>query len=125
MQLNSDAEEQPEPIQETDQDADQEEAQSTATAKPKADRKPKSAPPKVDKLPPYKVLLHNDDHNDMEHVAMTIVELTPLKQYEAIRKMFEAHQRGLTLLLTTHKERAELYQEQFKSKGLTVTIEPA
>ena len=30
-----------------------------------------------------------------------------------------------SLLLTTHKERAELYQEQFTSKGLTVTIEPA
>ena len=28
-------------------------------------------------------------------------------------------------LLTTHKEKAELYQEQFQSKGLTVTIEPA
>ena len=32
---------------------------------------------------------------------------------------------GVALLLTTHKERAELYQEQFQSKGLTVTIEPA
>ena len=29
------------------------------------------------------------------------------------------------MLLVTHKERAELYQEQFESKGLTVTIEPA
>ena len=37
----------------------------------------------------------------------------------------EANQSGLSLLLVTHKERAELYQEQFQSKGLTVTIEPA
>lgn len=87
--------------------------------------KPAPAPPKADKLPPYKVLLHNDDHNDMLHVVQSILALTPLKQFEAVRKMFEAHRRGLTLLLTTHKERAELYQDQFKSKGLKVTIEPA
>jgi len=37
----------------------------------------------------------------------------------------EADKTGVALLLTTHKERAELYQEQFTSKGLTVTIEPA
>ena len=39
--------------------------------------------------------------------------------------MKEAHETGIALLLVTHKERAELYQEQFQSKGLTVTIEPA
>ena len=81
--------------------------------------------PRLDKLPPWKVLLHNDDHNAMEYVVLAIVELTPLKEFEAIRRMFEAHTRGLTLLLTTHKERAELYKEQFTAKGLTVTIEPA
>lgn len=95
------------------------------TAKPKTDRKPKPAPPKADRLPPYKVLLHNDDHNDMRFVVQAILSLTPLQEFEAMRRMFEAHQRGLSLLLTTHKERAELYRDQFKSKGLTVTIEPA
>lgn len=108
----------------------QQEEQGTATAtKPKSERKPKPAPPKpdgkVDKLPPYKVLLHNDDHNEMGFVAEAILQLTPLKEFEAVRKMFEAHQRGVSLLLTTHKERAELYRDQFKAKGLTVTIEPA
>ena len=100
-----------------------------STAEPQTDRKPASASsstaPKADRLPPYKVLLHNDDHNDMLFVVQAIVSLTPLRQFEAVRHMFEAHRRGLTLLLTTHKERAELYQDQFKSKGLTVTIEPA
>ena len=106
-----------------DQDI-REEQQPTATkAPPKRD--PKLSPPKADKLPPYKVLLHNDDHNEMGHVVQSILLLTPLKEFEAIRRMYEAHRRGLTLLLTTHKERAELYRDQFKSKGLTVTVEPA
>jgi ATP-dependent Clp protease adapter protein ClpS len=38
--------------------------------------------------------------------------------------MLEAHQRGISLLLTTHREHAELLHEQFHSKHLTVTIEP-
>lgn len=98
-------------------------APEAAPAKPKG--KPATKPGPVDVLPPWRVLLHNDDHNDMGYVASSILELTPLKEFEAVRKMFEAHQRGLALLLTTHKERAELYRDQFKSKGLKVTIEPA
>ena len=31
----------------------------------------------------------------------------------------------VALLLVTHRERAELIQEQFQTRGLTVTIEPA
>jgi ATP-dependent Clp protease adaptor protein ClpS len=98
---------------------------SAAAVKPKKSRKqaPKKIPPRH--LPPWKVLLHNDDKNDMMFVIHTIVELTPLKAQDAEMRMKEAHQTGVALLLTTHKERAELYQEQFQSKGLTVTIEPA
>jgi ATP-dependent Clp protease adapter protein ClpS len=76
-------------------------------------------------LPPWKVLLHNDDKNDIGFVVITIVELTPLNEQDAVRCTLEAHENKLALLLTTHKERAELYKEQFESKGLTVTIEPA
>jgi ATP-dependent Clp protease adaptor protein ClpS len=76
-------------------------------------------------LPPWKVLLHNDDKNAMDFVVGTIVELTPLNKQEAEVRMMEADKTGVALLLTTHKERAELYQDQFQSKGLTVTIEPA
>ena len=98
---------------------------ASAAVKPKKARKrePKKIPPRH--LPPWKVLLHNDDKNDMPFVIRTIVELTPLKAQDAEVRMKEAHQTGVALLLTTHKERAELYKEQFQSKGLTVTIEPA
>ena len=75
-------------------------------------------------LPPYNVLLHNDPINDQHYVTVTICELTALKWSDARHRMNEAHYRGVSLLLTTHKERAELYAEQFRSKGLTVTIEP-
>lgn len=97
----------------------------TATAKPKsATRKaPRQKPPGM--LPPWKVLLHNDDKNSMPYVISSIVELTPLNEQDAEQRMIEAHKTGVALLLVTHKERAELYKDQFESKGLTVTIEPA
>jgi len=98
-------------------------AVGTAEAPPK--RKTKPAPPKQDQLPPFNVVLHNDDVNSMEHVIKAIVAITPLTLEVAVRKMLEAHTRKRSLLLTTHKERAELYRDQFKSKKLTVTIEPA
>jgi ATP-dependent Clp protease adapter protein ClpS len=76
-------------------------------------------------LPPWKVLLHNDDNNDMNFVVESIVELTPLNEQDATLRMKEADESGVALLLVTHKERAELYVEQFQTKSLTVTIEPA
>lgn len=96
----------------------------TATLEPKRKGKtnPKRRPP--GHLPMYKVLLHNDDKNEMPHVVESIVELTPLNEQEAVNKTLEAHNTGVSLLLVTHKERAELYVDQFASKSLTVTIEP-
>jgi ATP-dependent Clp protease adaptor protein ClpS len=87
--------------------------------------RPRPAKPPVEHLPPFRVLLHNDDVSDMVFVVRSIVELTPLNQERAVQVMLEAHKTGVGLLLVTHKERAELYQDQFQSKKLTVTIEPA
>jgi ATP-dependent Clp protease adaptor protein ClpS len=82
------------------------------------------APPKVRRLPTWRVLLHNDDVNTVVYVVHTILELTALVREEATHCMLEAHRRGVSLLLTTHREHAELLEEQFRSKRLTVTIEP-
>ncbi len=100
-----------------------EEGGGTATLEPKTSKKasPKKKPPGL--LPPWKVLLHNDDKNVFEFVIVSVVELTPLKEQEAIQRTLEAHKTGVALLLVTHKERAVLYVDQFKSNGLTVTIE--
>lgn len=75
-------------------------------------------------LPPFRVLLHNDDVNTFDHVIRCIVRLTPLKVEEAFERAIEAHETGLSLLLVTHRERAELYVDQFASAALTVTCEP-
>jgi ATP-dependent Clp protease adapter protein ClpS len=98
----------------------------TATAPPPPKEKtkpvPKKKPPGL--MPQWKVLLHNDDKNEMGFVVITVMQLAGLNEQDAVLRTIEAHKTGVALLLTTHKERAELYQEQFQSKGLTVTIEP-
>jgi ATP-dependent Clp protease adaptor protein ClpS len=86
--------------------------------------KTKPAPPRVDRLPPFRVLLHNDDRNDMVHVVETLELLTPLNRRQSYKVMLEAHTRGVALVTTTHKERAELYCEQLASRRLVATIEP-
>lgn len=75
-------------------------------------------------LPPFRVILHNDDVNTVDHVVRTIVKLTPLNTEEAVARTLEAHETGSSMLLVTHKERAELYVEQFASCKLNVTCEP-
>jgi len=88
--------------------------------------KPKPTPLKPDHqpLPQWKVLLHNDDVNEVLYVIETVVLLTPLDQPQAQHRTLDAHNHGIALLLTTHQERAELYRDQFASRKLTVTIEP-
>lgn len=80
--------------------------------------------PRLDRLPPWKVLLHNDDVNMLEDVVKAIQELCKLNHIQALQRTLEAHHQGLALLITTHREHAELLLEQFESKLLTVTIEP-
>lgn len=96
----------------------------TATAvAPTRKTTPQKKPPK--QLPPFKVLLHNDDVNTFEHVIASIVSVTTLTPQEAILRTLEAHETGVALLLVTHRERAELLVEQFRTFQITVTIEPA
>jgi ATP-dependent Clp protease adapter protein ClpS len=85
---------------------------------------PRTAPPRVDRMPQWKILLHNDSVNEIGYVVETIIELVATNPLQALLQTLEAHKSGVALLATTHRERAELLQEQFASKRLTVTIEP-
>lgn len=110
-------------MHQSDPPVDESPKSTTTTHIPTPTRHPSRIKP--GKLPPWKVVLHNDHINSMQDVVGTIRELTPLSEQAAVRRMLEAHARGRTLLMTTHRERAELYKEQFASKRLIVTIGPA
>lgn len=86
-------------------------------------RRPKPARKGPGRLPLFRVLLHNDDVNAMDHVVETIRVLTRLSERQAVVIMLTAHTRGVAPVLVTHKERAELYVDQFRSRRLVATIE--
>ena len=86
---------------------------------------PETAPPARKPIPGWSVLLHNDDVNEFLFVTRSVVEFARLTVEDAMQRTVEAHESGVALLLVTHRERAELIQEQFQSRGLAVTIEPA
>jgi ATP-dependent Clp protease adaptor protein ClpS len=75
--------------------------------------------------PRYRVLLHNDDFNSMEHVVQSLMTTVPsLTQPQAVSIMMEAHTNGIALVITCALEHAEFYSETLKGHGLTSTIEP-
>ena len=79
--------------------------------------RPSPATPKTDTLPPWNVLLHNDEVNEMGFVIESLCRFA--------RLTMEAHRKGLSLVLATHREHAELVAEQLTALKLTVTIERA
>ena len=80
--------------------------------------------PKV--LPPWKVLLWNDDHNEMLYVVRALLKsVQSLSRAQALAIMLEAHNTGKAVVITCPLEHAELYRDRLQSCGLTATIEPA
>lgn len=80
----------------------------------------------VRKLAPrYRVLLHNDDYNSMEHVVQALMKTVPsITQPQAVSIMMEAHTNGMALVITCAQEHAEFYCETLRNQGLSSTIEP-
>ncbi len=75
-------------------------------------------------LPPYAVILHNDDHNTMDHVVAALLKSVPdLSPEQAIEIMFEAHNNGQATVIICPLELAELYRDRLQSFWLTATIE--
>ena len=79
--------------------------------------------PVNDQLPPWKIILHNDDVNPAEYVVLKVREITKLDEEVAVQKVIEADKTGMALLLITHKEKAEFLVEVFESCKITVTME--
>ncbi len=76
-------------------------------------------------LPPYKVILFNDDYNEMDYVVAVLLHtINHLSRQEAEHIMLTAHLTGSAVVVVCPKETAEYYQERLLGYGLTATIEP-
>ena len=77
-----------------------------------------------DILPPYSVILYNDDHNAMDYVIAALLKsVSSLSTEAAIGIMIEAHSTGRAVVITCPLEQAELYRDRIASFGLGVSIE--
>jgi ATP-dependent Clp protease adaptor protein ClpS len=63
-------------------------------------------------LPPYHVIVDNDDHHSMEFVVDVLCKALGCTMEKAVLLMMEAHQGGRSVVWTGSKEVAELKAEQ-------------
>lgn len=76
-------------------------------------------------LPDYRVVLHNDDVNSMQHVVDALLKtVSRLSNEDAHHIMMAAHEHGQATVIECPKEPAEHYRDGLEGYGLTATIEP-
>ena len=91
---------------------------------------------KVKKLPPYHVILLNDDDHSFTYVISMLQQLFGHPPERGYQMALEVHTRGRVIVDTTSKERAELKRDQIHAFGpdkdiprcqgsMSATIEPA
>jgi ATP-dependent Clp protease adaptor protein ClpS len=74
-------------------------------------------------IPLYKVLLHNDDVNTMEHVIKALMHVFKFDRSKCEMIMIEAHRNGMALCTIEPFEQAELHRDQLIAFSLVATIE--
>jgi len=79
-----------------------------ATTLPKGQHKSK-------RLPPFHVILLNDDDHSMEFVVNVLREVFAFPVEKAFQYMLEAHEKGRAVVWTGSKEVAELKVEQIQT----------
>ncbi|MBI3822401.1 MAG: ATP-dependent Clp protease adaptor ClpS [Planctomycetes bacterium] len=70
---------------------------------------------KTRRLPPYNVILENDDHHSMEFVINVLEKALGYSEEKSFQLMLLAHESGQAIVWTGSKEVAELKQEQMLS----------
>jgi ATP-dependent Clp protease adaptor protein ClpS len=66
-------------------------------------------------LPPYNVILENDDHHSFEFVVDVLRKVLACTQQRAVQLTLEAHTKNRAVIWTGSKEVAELKVEQVRS----------
>jgi len=76
------------------------------------DKKPK---PKI--LPPYNVILLNDNDHTPEYVIEMLSKIFGHQKERGYKMAVSVHTQGRVVVSTTHKEQAELKQDQIHAFG--------
>jgi ATP-dependent Clp protease adaptor protein ClpS len=91
------------------------------TAKMKT--RPARSKPKPRKLPPYNVILIDDDDHTYAYVIEMLQMVFTHSTESAYRMAKEVDETGRVIVLTTHRERAELKRDQIMGYGADPRLE--
>jgi ATP-dependent Clp protease adaptor protein ClpS len=81
------------------------------------EHKEQSARPKPKKLPPYAVVLLNDDEHSFQYVIDTLLKVFGYPKEKCYSLTLQIHQQGRGIVWTGPKEVAELKRDQIRSAG--------
>jgi len=70
---------------------------------------------KTRQIPPYNVVLLNDEHHSMEFVVMVLVKVFGYALEKCFQLMLNAHETGRSIIWTGPREVAELKVEQMST----------
>jgi ATP-dependent Clp protease adaptor protein ClpS len=73
-------------------------------------------------MPPYNVVLLDDDDHSEEYVMIMLQELFGYPHEAGFQRAREVDREGRAILLTTHREKAELKREQIHAYGPDQTV---
>lgn len=93
----------------------------SAKQKPLA-RKAKRAAQKPQQLPPYNVILLNDNDHSYEYVVEMLHSIFSHTRQQAYQMACEVDSSGRVIVFTTHREHAELKRDQIHAFGTDITV---
>jgi ATP-dependent Clp protease adaptor protein ClpS len=71
--------------------------------------------PRTRRIPPYNVVLENDDHHSFEFVVEVLRKALAYTKERALQLTLQAHNSGRAVVWTGPKEVAELKREQIRT----------
>lgn len=77
---------------------------------------------KVKELPPFHVVLLNDDDHSYEYVVEMLKALFGHPSEMGYKLAQQVDERGKAIVLTTHKEKAELKRDQIHAYGMDYRV---
>jgi ATP-dependent Clp protease adaptor protein ClpS len=70
--------------------------------------------PAVHRIPPYNVILENDNYHSMDFVVQVLIKVLGCAMQRALLLMLQAHTTGRAVIWTGSREGAELKVEQVR-----------
>lgn len=92
-------------------------SENAAVAEPLQEEAPEAAKRKPKKLPPYAVVVLNDDEHTFPYVIETFMKVFGYEKSRCFQLAQEIHTQGRGIVWTGPKEVAELKRDQIRSAG--------